>query len=101
MKKLVLLVAVLFGLGGATMFAHTNFQETKVEITQDEFVKIEVADLPEAVAEALKKDYVDFTVLEAFVGTKDDAKIYKLVLRDAESNETVLLMNEKGEKIVE
>ncbi|EGJ71888.1 hypothetical protein Bcop_1696 [Bacteroides coprosuis DSM 18011] len=56
MKKLVLTVALFFGLGTVATYAQQEVKEQAVqEVVQDEFVKIEISELPEAVVNTIKK----------------------------------------------
>ena len=101
MKKTVLTLAIIFGLGTVSVFAQEEVKPIPVEVVQNEFVKIEIEDLPEVITDAVKKDYEDFTIAEAYEGLKENVKIYKLVLKDADDQELVVLLKEKGEKVEE
>ncbi|HJD91597.1 MULTISPECIES: hypothetical protein [Bacteroides] len=100
MKKLVLTVALFFGLGTVATYAQQEVKEQAVqEVVQDEFVKIEISELPEAVVNTIKKDYEESTVQEAYVSEKYGIKTYKVVLKDQEDQETTVFFNENGEKL--
>ena len=58
---------------------------------------IEVKDLPQAVLDAVAKDYAEFTIKEAYVEEVEGTKTYKVVLTDAEDNTAAVLYTEKGE----
>lgn len=93
MKKLFVAVALVMGLGTSVAFAE-NFHASVDSVTiVNEFKPIEVKDLPQAVLDAVAKDYAEFTIKEAYVGTKT----YKVVLTDAEDNTAAVLYTEKGE----
>lgn len=87
MKKIALSIMSI----GAMFFATQNLQaqveeiedvetEEVVEVEQEEFASVDVAELPQAVKDALMTDYNDAEAKEAWVKTKDDKKIYKLKL---------------------
>lgn len=102
MKKVFVAVAMVFGLGSTAVFAQ-NVQAAQVvaaqQDPQDEFTKIEVTELPQAVTDAVAKSGEGITVKEAFVCTKEDGKVYKLVLTAEDGTETTVLFNEKGEPV--
>jgi len=56
--------------------------ETAVEMEaeQDEFTSVDVAELPQAVKDALNTDYSGAVASEAWVKTKDEMKVFKLKL---------------------
>ena len=57
MKKVLVAVALVLGLGSSVAFAqevsNTPAVETQTQAPQDEYTKIEVKDLPEAVTQAI------------------------------------------------
>ena len=63
----------------------------------NEFKPIEVKDLPQAVLDAVAKDYAEFTIKEAYIEEVEGTKTYKVVLTDAEDNTAAVLYTEKGE----
>lgn len=87
MKKFVLSMMTI----GAMFFATQNLQaqeeeeveeievETEIETeVQEEFASVDVAELPQAVTEALMTDYNNATATEAWVKTKEGKKVYKV-----------------------
>lgn len=101
MKKVLVAVACLMSVGSFSAFAsETSVDSVMVvcEVAQDDFVKVEVKDLPEAVTQAVEKAYPDYTVKEAFVAEKEDGKQYKVVLV-LEEEEVTALFNENGEEV--
>ena len=60
-------------------------------------VSIEVKELPQAVLDAVTKDYAEFTIKEAYVEEVEGTKTYKVILTDAEDNTAAVLYTEKGE----
>lgn len=105
MKKIVLMVAVVAcvafasqGVQASTVQAST-VQVSVENVMQDDFVKIEVKELPQAVQDAIAKSYEGSTVKEAYVADVDDAKKYKVVLVDKDQKEQTVVLNEKGEVI--
>lgn len=97
MKKLFVAVALVMGLGTSVAFAE-NFHASVDSVNIiNEFKPIEVKDLPQAVLDAVTKDYAEFTIKEAYVEEVEGTKTYKVVLTDAEDNTAAVLYPEKGE----
>ena len=97
MKKLFVAVALVMGLGTSVAFAE-NFHASVDSVTiVNEFKPIEVKDLPQAVLDAVAKDYAEFTIKEAYVEEVEGTKTYKVVLTDTEDNTAAVLYTEKGE----
>ena len=105
MKKVLVAVALVMGLGSSVAFAqeviNTTSVEMQVQVPQDEFTKIDVKELPEAVAQAVAKNYEGATIKEAYVAEKESGKVYKVILTTKDSQEVTVLMNEKGEEVKE
>ena len=103
MKKVLVAVALVMGLGSSVAFAQEVINTTSVEmqaqVPQDEFTKIDVKELPEAVAQAVAKNYEGATIKEAYVAEKESGKVYKVILTTKDSQEVTVLMNEKGEEV--
>lgn len=101
MKKVLLALALVMGLGTSVVFAQEAQPATveTAQASQDEFTKIEVKDLPEAVTEALAKSYEGATIKEASVAEKESGKVYKIVITTTDSKEVTVMMNEKGEEV--
>ena len=103
MKKLLVAVALVLGLGSSVAFAqevsNTPAVETQTQAPQDEYTKIEVKDLPEAVTQAIAKSYEDATIKEAYVA--ETGKVYKVILTTKDAQEVTVLLNEKGEEVKE
>lgn len=104
MKKVLVAVALVMGLGSSVAFAQEVINTTSVEmqaqVPQDEFTKIDVKELPEAV-QAVAKNYEGATIKEAYVAEKESGKVYKVILTTKDSQEVTVLMNEKGEEVKE
>ncbi len=104
MKKVLVAVAMIMGLGTSVAFAQEPVDSTVVmeaQAPQDEFTKVEIKDLPQNIVDGLAKDYEGSTIKEAFVATKADGKVFKLVVVTKNEEEVTLLLNEKGEPIKE
>jgi len=100
MKKVLVAIALVMGLGSSVAFAQNVENANAVVATaQDEYTKIEVKDLPAAVTEALGKAYPESTIKEASVTAKEDGKLYKVVVTQKDGTETTVVMNEKGEEV--
>lgn len=97
MKKLFVAVALVMGLGTSVAFAE-NFHASVDSVTiVNEFKPIDVKELPQAVQDAVAKDYAQFTIKEAYVEEMEGTKTYKVVLTDSEDNTAAVLYSEKGE----
>ena len=98
MKKIVLMVAVVACVAFASQGVQASTVQVSVEnVMQDDFVKIEVKELPQAVQDAIAKSYEGSTVKEAYVAGADGAN--KVVLVDKDQKEQTVVLNEKGEVI--
>lgn len=100
MKKIVLMVAVVACVAFVSQGVQASTVQVSVEnVMQDDFVKIEVKELPQAVQDAIAKSYEGSTVKDAYVAGADGAKKYKVVLVDKDQKEQTVVLNEKGEVI--
>ena len=103
MKKVLVAVALVMGLGSSVAFAqeveNSTAVETQAQAPQDEYTKVEVKDLPEAVAQAIAKSYEGATIKEAYVAEKETGKVYKVILTTKDAQEVTVLLNEKGEEV--
>ena len=99
MKKLFVAVALVMGVGTTVAFAADN-QTTaaSVAVAVNDFVPVEVDDLPQAVKDTLAKDYADYMVKEAAVEANEDGtQTYKVRLRAQDDTEQTVLLSENGE----
>ena len=100
MKKVLFAVALVMGLGSSVAFANNMAADIEIVATVNEYTPIEVKDLPQAVQDAIKKDYAESTIKEAAVeAAEDGTKTYKVTLVDAAGTESAVLYNEKGEVV--
>ena len=100
MKKIVLMVAVVACVAFASQSVQASVVQISVEnVMQDDFVKIELKELPQAVLDAIAKSYEGCAVKEAYVTETDEAKKYKIVLVDKDQKEQTIVLNEQGEVI--
>ena len=100
MKKLFVAVALVMGMGTSVVLAD-NVTKTNTETvcTNNEFVVIELKDVPQAVQDAVTKNYEGYTIKEAHAKTAEDGtKTYKLILANSEA-ESIVLFNDKGEEV--
>lgn len=97
MKKLFVAVALVMGLGTSVVFAENLSASVDTVNVVNEFKPIDVKDLPQAVQDAITKDYAEWTLKAAYVEETDGVKTYKVVLADQEENTATLVYNEKGE----
>ncbi|MFI2741359.1 hypothetical protein ACG2LH_01355 [Zhouia sp. PK063] len=96
MKKLVL--AAVIALGSLSTYATTTVQSTTtniVAVQQDEFKEIKADEVPQAVKDALEKDFPGAQIDKAYV---NESKQYKIEV-SASGASTTLYANEKGEWI--
>ena len=99
MKKLFVAVALVMGVGTTVAFAADN-QTTaaSVAVAVNDFVPVEVDDLPQAVKDTLAKDYADYMVKEAAVEANEDGtQTYKVTLMAQDDTEQTVLLSENGE----
>lgn len=97
MKKLFVAVALAIGLGTSVAFAENCHASVDSVTIINEFKPIDVKELPQAVQDAVAKDYAQFTIKEAYVEEVEGTRTYKIVLTDSEDNTTSVLYSEKGE----
>lgn len=99
MKRLVFAVALVLGLGTTVAFAENSLTNGIVVTARvNDFTPIEVKDLPQAVQEAIAKNFQDFTVKKAAVEVSDEGvSTYQVTLANAEGEESVVFFSEKGE----
>lgn len=99
MKKLFVAVALVMGVGTTVAFAADD-QTTaaSVAVAVNDFVPVEVDDLPQAVKDTLAKDYADYMVKEAAVEANEDGtQTYKVTLTAQDDTEQTVLLSENGE----
>ncbi len=102
MKKLVLTFAAI-GLFFTTSQAQVAQVENgvtaevaaEVKVAGEDFEKIEVAELPEAVSTAITNDFAEAQTQEAWVKEKEGKKIYKVKL-NVEGEEKSLYADAEG-----
>ena len=102
MKKLFVAVALVMGVGTTVAFAADN-QTTaaSVAVAVNDFVPVEVDDLPQAVKDTLAKDYADYMVKEAAVEANEDGtQTYKVTLTAQDDTEQTVLFSEYGEVLL-
>ena len=93
MKKVLVVMAMVMGVGCMSAIAAETSVDSVAccQSTQDEYTKVEVADVPEVVKTAVEKAYAGQTIKEA--------KTYKLVIATAEGTESTVTFNDKGEEV--
>lgn len=88
MKKVFLLSALAFT--SLTTFATnqviSNEIKTVISLTQEEFKEIKSTEVAAPVLEALKRDFADATISNAYINEKNE---YKLVLSMGDDSKTV------------
>lgn len=100
MKKLVVAAALMMCLSTSVTIANQVINPVMTEITNDEYTQIVVEDIPQAIKDAIAKDYAQCSIKEAYVkAAEDGTKTYKIVLMDSEQKESHVLFNENGEVI--
>ena len=101
MKKLFVAAALVMSLGTSVVLAdNVKCNETESVCVADEFVVIELKDVPQAVQDAVAKNYEGSSIKEAHAKTAEDGKkTYKLILVDGNQAESIILFNDKGEEV--
>lgn len=83
MKKVLFAVALVMGLGSSVAFANNMASDVEIVAMVNEFKPIDIKELPQAVQDAIKKDYAESTIKEAAVEVAEDGvKTYKVILED-------------------
>lgn len=99
MKKVLFAVALVMGLGSSVAFANNMASDVEIVAMVNEFKPIDIKELPQAVQDAIKKDYAESTIKEAAVEVAEDGvKTYKVTLVDAVGTESVVFFNENESK---
>ena len=102
MKKVLVALAMIMGLGTSVAFAGVSGDTLAVEQTlqtpQDEFTKVAAKELPTPVINALAKDYEGASIKEAFVSERVIVTVTK---EDQSTEDITVLLNEKGEIVKE
>ncbi|WGK66125.1 hypothetical protein [Croceiramulus getboli] len=103
MKRLIIATLTLgtFFASTPTLTAQEEIAEAQVELQApavSDFVKIDIADLPEAVTAAVAADFAESEIKEAYVNEKAN---YKLVLTKADEDDQTVYATKEGEWIDE
>lgn len=103
MKKLFVAVALVAGLGTSVSFANdTTRANMETVVLADDYTLIELKDVPQAIQDAVAKNYANYTIKEAHVkADKNGVNTYKLILINADQSEIIVLFNEAGEEVKE
>ena len=72
MKKVLFAVALVMGLGSSVAFANNMASDVEIVAMVNEFKPIDIKELPQAVQDAIKKDYAESTIKEAAVEVAED-----------------------------
>lgn len=101
MKKIFVAVALVMGMGTSVALAdNVTCNKTETVCVADDFIVIELKEVPQAVQDAVAKNYEGSTIKEAHAKTDEDGtKTYRLILVDDEQAETIVLFNAKGEEV--
>lgn len=99
MKKVFIAAALFAALGfNAVNAATTVAPDDQVAVTvQDQFKAIEADKLPQAIKDAVAKNYEGQSIKAAYVKDAEGVKTYKVTLANAEGKTSDVLFNEKGE----
>lgn len=92
-------MALIAALGGSTLYAQepTEPQKQASTTAEDTFKAMNTEELPQAVKDAVAKEYEGKTIKAAYVNESGEVKMYKVTLSDSEGATTDILFNEKGE----
>lgn len=100
MKKLFVAVALVMGAGTSVAFAENMSTDVCITTNVNDFKPVDVKDLPQAVQDALKKNYADFIVKEAAVEEDEEGgKTYRIALVNQDNEESTVYYNENGEEL--
>lgn len=100
MKKIVLMMAVVASIAFTSQSVQAMPTVAGVEVVnQDEFVKIELSELPGAVTKAVLEANEGATIKEAYVAGAEAEKKFKVVITNQAGEEATLLLSENGEYI--
>lgn len=101
MKKVLIAVALIAAFGFSAVNAQdpTNEPQTQTTTVKDSFKEMKTEELPQAVKDAVAKQYEGKTIKSAYVKEADGVKTYKVTLADAEGKTSDVLFNENGEVI--
>ena len=88
MKKVFLFSALAFSTLTTYATTSVNSIETKTVVSQlqEEFKEIKPAEIAQPVKDAVKRDFADATISNAYINDKNE---YKLVLTIGDENKTV------------
>lgn len=103
MKKVLVAIAMVIGLGNGIMIAATpalSINKTSSNtVVADGYSKIEIKDIPESVMQAVEKENPGCYFFEAYIGTLGGQTVYKIELIDNAGESFVVVVNERGENI--
>ena len=101
MKKIFVAIALIAGLGTSSVaFANATTNEISIQLNVADYTPIEVKDLPQAIQDALTKNFSEYTVKSAaYQEDEDGVKIYQVTVVDEEGTEANIFFTEKGEII--
>lgn len=102
MKKSIVVLAMMLGLGGSVAFAQDSFVREPFDspweeqfIPVDEFTPIEEQELPEAVVSTLNSHGA--LIKEAYAAfTPDSGRIFKVVILSCDQKEKTVYLDERG-----
>lgn len=100
MKKIFVAIALIAGLGTSSVaFANAKTtNEISIQLNVADYTPIEVKDLPQAIQDALTKNFSEYTVKSAaYQEDEDGVKIYQVTVVDEEGTEANIFFTEKGE----
>ena len=106
MKKVLVAVVLMMGIGSFSAFAAETSVDSVViacEVNQDDFVKVEVKDLPGVVTQSIEKSYPDSVIQEVYVAEKTEGKLFKVnpkhITISSDGQGSLPIFNEKGEEM--
>ena len=102
MKKIFVAIALIAGLGTSSVaFANAKTtNEISIQLNVADYTPIEVKDLPQAIQDALTKNFSEYTVKsDDYLEDEDGVKIYHVSVVVEEVTEDIIFFTEKGEII--
>ena len=101
MRKIFVAIALIAGLGTSSVALQCKTtNEISIQLNVADYTPIEVKDLPQAIQDALTKNFSEYTVKSAaYQEDEDGVKIYQVTVVDEEGTEANIFFTEKGEII--
>ncbi|MEG0993645.1 MAG: hypothetical protein RR212_01805 [Bacteroidales bacterium] len=99
MKKLLFAIMLVSGIGFTTQAAQSTTSAETIMAMNDgeEYTKVEIADVPKEVTDAVAKKFENATIREAALNTEKG--IYKITVATADDKEDTAFFHANGEEV--